>query len=88
MTSAADRRRERGEVTATVLMIPAIILTALFVVQFALAYYARSVLAGAAHDGATAGARRGSTAAAGAATIAKSRPAAELLKTKVFALKV
>ena len=49
--------RDPGEVTATVLMIPAIILTVLFVVQFALAYYARSVLAGAAHDGATAGAR-------------------------------
>lgn len=67
MTSAAQGRRERGEVTATVLMVPAIIITVLFVVQFALAFYARSVLAGAAHDGAAAGARRGSTAAAGAA---------------------
>ena len=67
MTSAATERSERGEVTATVLMIPAIIITVLFVVQFALAYYARSVLAGAAHDGAAAGARRGSTASAGAA---------------------
>ena len=67
MTSAAQGRRERGEVTATVLMVPAIIITVLFVVQFALAFYARSVLAGAAHDGAAAGARRGSTPAAGAA---------------------
>ena len=67
MTAAARVQRERGEVTATVLMVPAIILTVLFVVQFALAYYARSVLAGAAYDGATAGARRGSTPAAGAA---------------------
>src|SRR5690606_17996 len=39
----------------------------LFVVQFALAYYARTVVAGAAQDGAAAAARRDSSPAAGAA---------------------
>ncbi len=39
----------------------------LLVVQFGLAYHARQVVAGAAQDGAASGARRDSSAAAGAA---------------------
>lgn len=49
------------------LIVPLVLVTMLFVVQFALAYYARTVVAGAAQDGASAGARRDSSAAAGAA---------------------
>lgn len=44
--------------TATVLIVPVILLALLFVVQFSLAYYARQVLAGAAQDGAAAAARQ------------------------------
>lgn len=55
-----QRGRDRGEVTATVVMVPVILLATLFVVQFGLAYYARSVLAGATQDGAAAGARHDS----------------------------
>lgn len=40
------------------LMVPLILVTMLFVVQFALAYYARTVVSGAAQDGASAAARR------------------------------
>lgn len=49
------------------LIVPLVLITTLFVVQFALAYYARTVVAGAAQDGAAAAARRDSTPAAGAA---------------------
>ena len=48
-------------------MVPVVLITMLLVVQFALAYYARQVVAGATQDGAAAGARHGSTAGAGAA---------------------
>jgi len=63
------RRRsdDRGEVTATVILVPVVLIALLFVVQFSLAYYARVVLAGAAQDGAVAGARQDSSAAVGAA---------------------
>ena len=44
--------------TATVLMVPVVLLAMLLVVQFALAYYARTVIAGAAQDGASAAARQ------------------------------
>jgi Flp pilus assembly protein TadG len=54
-------------VTATVLIVPLVLVTMLFVVQFALAYYARTVVAGAAQDGAAAGARRDASPADGAA---------------------
>lgn len=47
-------------------MVPVVLLALLFVVQFSLAYYARTVVAGAAQDGAVAGARQGSTPEAGA----------------------
>lgn len=52
-----SRARDRGEVTATVVMLPVVLLALLFVVQFGLTYYARQVLAGAAQDGAAAAAR-------------------------------
>ena len=48
---------DRGEVTATVAMLPVVLVALLFVVQFGLTYYARQVLAGAAQDGAAAAAR-------------------------------
>ena len=48
-------------------MVPVILLATLFVVQFGLAYYARTVLAGATQDGAAAGARRDSTPSQGSA---------------------
>ena len=48
-------------------MIPVVLLALLFVVQFALAYYARQVLAGATQDGAAAAARQGSTTGEGTA---------------------
>ena len=54
-----------GEVTATVLMVPVVLLALLLVVQFGLAYYARQVLAGAAQDGAAAAGRLGSSTSAG-----------------------
>jgi Flp pilus assembly protein TadG len=50
-----------------VIVVPVVIITTMFVVQYALAYYARQVLAGATQDGAAAGARQGSTPDAGAA---------------------
>lgn len=40
-----------------VILVPVVLLTMLFVVQFALAYHVRQVLAGAAHDAASAAAR-------------------------------
>lgn len=49
--------RDRGEVTATVVLIPVVLIAVLLVVQFALAYHARQVLAGATQDGAAAAAR-------------------------------
>lgn len=63
---AARQRDDRGEVTATVLMIPVVLLAVLFVVQFALAYHARQVLAGATQDGAAAAARVDASPADGA----------------------
>ena len=59
--------RDRGEVTATVAMLPVILVALLFVVQFGLTYYARQVLAGAAQDGAAAAARLDASAAEGQA---------------------
>ena len=53
--------------TATVLVVPLVLVTMLFVVQFALAYYARTVVSGAAQDGASAAARRDASPEAGAA---------------------
>ena len=52
--------------TATVIVVPVVLLAVLLVVQFGLAYYARQVAAGAAHDGAAAAARQRSTPAEGA----------------------
>jgi Flp pilus assembly protein TadG len=54
-------------VTTTVLVVPLVLVTMLFVVQFALAYYARTVVAGAAQDGASAAARRDASVADGIA---------------------
>lgn len=53
--------------TATVLVVPLVLITMLFVVQFALAYYARTVVAGSAQDAAAAAARRGASTAEGIA---------------------
>lgn len=53
--------------TATVLMVPVVLLATMLVVQFALAYYARTVIAGAAQDGASAAARQNASAADGVA---------------------
>jgi Flp pilus assembly protein TadG len=50
-----------------VIVVPVVLLAMLLVVQFGLAYYARQVLAGAAHDGAAAGARVDSSPGEGAA---------------------
>ena len=51
--------------TATVLMVPVVLLATLLVVQFALAYYARTVMSGAAQDGAAAAARRNASVSEG-----------------------
>lgn len=59
--------RDRGEVTATVTMLPVVLVALLFVVQFGLTYYARQVLAGAAQDGAAAAARLDSSPSEGEA---------------------
>lgn len=48
-------------------MVPVVLLAMLLVVQFALAYYARTVIAGAAQDGAAAAARRDASVEEGAA---------------------
>lgn len=61
------RHDDRGEVTATVILVPVVLVALLFVIQFSLTYYARAVLSGAAQDGAAAGARRDSSPGAGAA---------------------
>ena len=53
--------------TATVIVVPVVLLAMLLVVQYGLAYYARQVVAGAAHDGAAAAAREQSSPAQGAA---------------------
>ena len=53
--------------TATVLIVPVVLLALIFVVQFSLAYYARVVLSGAVQDGAAAGARQASSPAEGSA---------------------
>jgi Flp pilus assembly protein TadG len=50
-----------------VIVVPAVVLSMLFVVQFGLAYHARQVLAGATQDGAAAAGRADSTPADGAA---------------------
>lgn len=60
-------RRDRGEVTATVVMLPVVLIALMFVVQFGLNYYARQVLAGAAQDAAAAAARVDATPAEGEA---------------------
>ncbi len=49
------------------LVVPLVLLTMLFVVQYGLAYYARQVLAGATQDGASAAARQDSSPESGAA---------------------
>lgn len=49
------------------MVVPVVLLAMVMVVQFALAYYARQVIAGAAHDGATAAARRNSDPGEGVA---------------------
>lgn len=59
--------RDRGEVTATVAVLPVALIALMFVVQFGLNYYARQVLAGAAHDAAAAAARVDASAADGEA---------------------
>ena len=51
--------------TATVIVVPVVLLAMLLVVQYGLAYYARQVVAGAAHDGAAAAARERSNPAQG-----------------------
>jgi Flp pilus assembly protein TadG len=66
-TMRAGRCGERGEVTATVIMVPLVLAAVMLFIQFGLAYYARQVLAGAAHDGAAAAARYGSSVDAGVA---------------------
>jgi Flp pilus assembly protein TadG len=58
---------DRGEVTATVIVVPVVLLAVLLVVQYGLAYYAHQVAAGAAHDGAAAAARQHSDPGEGAA---------------------
>ena len=84
MPDALNRRLrdDRGEVTATVIVVPVVLLAMLLVVQFGLAYYARQVLAGAAQDGAAAAARRDSPARLRARRSPSSwsaKPAASLL---------
>jgi Flp pilus assembly protein TadG len=54
-------------VTATVIVVPVVVLAVLFVVQFALAFHARQVLSGATQDGAAAAARRDASVAEGEA---------------------
>jgi Flp pilus assembly protein TadG len=49
-----------------VILVPVVLLALLFVVQYALAFHARQVLAGATQDGAAAAARLDATAADGA----------------------
>lgn len=61
------RSDDRGEVSATVILVPVVLIALLFAIQFSLAYYAQVVLAGAAQDGAVAGARRDSSPSGGAA---------------------
>ena len=62
----AAERRDRGEVTTTVIMVPVVLLATLLVVQFSLAYYARQVVSGAVDDGAAAAARLDSSPSSGA----------------------
>lgn len=66
-TTQHGERRDRGEVTATVAMLPVVLIALMFVVQFGLNYYARQVLAGAAQDAAAAAARVDASASEGEA---------------------
>lgn len=50
----------------SVIMVPLVMVALLMAVQFGLAYHVRQVLAGATQDGAASGARRESSAGAGA----------------------
>ncbi len=52
---------------STTIVVPLVLAALLAIVQFGLAYHGRRVLAGAANDGAAAGARAGATASDGAA---------------------
>lgn len=61
-------RRDRGEVTVTVIMMPLILMAVMFAVQVGLAYHARQVVAGAVQDGAASGAMFGFDHDDGAAT--------------------
>lgn len=49
------------------ILVPVVLLAMMFVIQYGLAYHARQVLAGAAHDAAAAAARRDSSPDAGVA---------------------
>ena len=66
-TNPGRGHRDRGEVTATVVMLPVVLIALMFVVQFGLNYYARQVLAGAAQDAAAAAARIGAAPSDGEA---------------------
>ncbi len=51
----------------TVIVVPVVVVAMMLIVQVGLAYHARQVVAGAAQDGAAAGARHGGSVQAGAA---------------------
>ncbi len=67
MTTSRRRASDRGEVSVTVLMVPIILVGTMLIVQFGLAYYAQTVMSGAAQDGAATGARVGGSSGDGQA---------------------
>ena len=62
-----ENHREQGSVTATTLVFPVLLLLVLLVVQFALAYHAKTIVTAAAQDAARATERNAGDLAAGRA---------------------
>ena len=60
-------RSDRGEVTGAVILLPVVVTMVFLVIQAALVYHARSIVAAAAEDGARAAQAEGADAASGRA---------------------
>lgn len=60
-------RNDRGEVIEAIVVLTTVLITTMLIVQFGLALHARQVMAGAAQDGAAAGAAADSSPGAGLA---------------------
>jgi Flp pilus assembly protein TadG len=62
---AGARREDRGEVTGAVILLPVVVTMVFLVIQAALVFHARAIVAAAAEDGARAAQAQGASAADG-----------------------